>query len=376
MHLAAATLALLLLPSVDSVSMQPFPRLKAREENAAKMRSDVYAERQQQPSRLNRASDPRHAWPWPNLPFMIMTLARAKVTCKIDESVCGVAGRVPATLEYQCVDTGAALDSCGGCTTPHPFYEPYRATSKGVACRQLPGVVDARCQDSRCVVSRCREGLEPNADRTECVPVFRAGEEGLFATAVSSVLRSADHATAEAELLLAAPPAGVHEFNGAPDALIKEMVSALASAVLRLKNATTTARADGDLSSDGDKSPFALMVNAIVQATIDLVASTNASTALSSITALVNANAALATALTLTGSSSSSISTPARTQEQEQEVNEILTLLDTVGVASLALRNTPNLESTLKSILPFQFGVAILADLLGTLRSTAGSLRT
>ncbi|KAG5645688.1 hypothetical protein DXG03_005526 [Asterophora parasitica] len=100
----------------------------------------------------------------------ITTLAQAKVNCKIYESVCGIIGR-ENTQDYECVDTSSALDSCGGCITPHPFYEPYRVSSKGVDCGLLPGVIGARCQNSQCVISRCKKGLEPSADGTECVPV-------------------------------------------------------------------------------------------------------------------------------------------------------------------------------------------------------------
>lgn len=98
----------------------------------------------------------------------ITTLVQAKHTCNIYESVCGIPGRED-TLDFECVDTRETLDSCGGCLAPHPFYESYPTTVRGVECGRLPGVISASCSNSRCVVSHCREGLQPSADKTVCV---------------------------------------------------------------------------------------------------------------------------------------------------------------------------------------------------------------
>ncbi|KAF9465897.1 hypothetical protein BDZ94DRAFT_1306630 [Collybia nuda] len=98
----------------------------------------------------------------------ISTLVQAKLTCKRNESVCGIAGR-EGTLDFECVDTRVALDSCGGCITPHPFHEPYRSTVTGTECGRLPGVVSSGCENSQCVISRCRDGQEPSVDKSSCV---------------------------------------------------------------------------------------------------------------------------------------------------------------------------------------------------------------
>ncbi|RDB26728.1 Protein priA [Hypsizygus marmoreus] len=100
----------------------------------------------------------------------VASLAQAKATCKPTESVCGIAGR-ENTFDFECVDTSSTLDSCGGCITPHPFYEPYRSAIKGVECGRLAGIISVGCSDSRCVVSGCRDGHEPSFDKRTCVPI-------------------------------------------------------------------------------------------------------------------------------------------------------------------------------------------------------------
>ncbi|KAG6876913.1 hypothetical protein C0993_012128 [Termitomyces sp. T159_Od127] len=102
-----------------------------------------------------------------NLP--IITLPQAKQTCKINESVCGIAGREDDSRAFECIDTQTSLDHCGGCVIPHPFYEPDRVASKGVECGRLPHVISAQCIESTCVVSKCMEGFELSLDKTQCV---------------------------------------------------------------------------------------------------------------------------------------------------------------------------------------------------------------
>ncbi|KAG5637302.1 hypothetical protein H0H81_005045 [Sphagnurus paluster] len=97
----------------------------------------------------------------------ITTLAQAKATCKPKQSVCGIAGRED-TFDFECIDTSTTLDSCGGCITPHPFYEPHRKSPAGIDCGRLPGVLTATCEESYCVVTQCRAGQQPSSDNTHC----------------------------------------------------------------------------------------------------------------------------------------------------------------------------------------------------------------
>ncbi|KAG5637303.1 hypothetical protein H0H81_005046 [Sphagnurus paluster] len=102
----------------------------------------------------------------------VTNLIQAKLSCNINESVCGIPGRED-TQEYECVDTSVALESCGGCMIPHPFYEPHRVTSTAVDCGRLPGVLSASCHNSQCIISRCKKGLQLSSNNTECVPVSK-----------------------------------------------------------------------------------------------------------------------------------------------------------------------------------------------------------
>ncbi|KAG5337012.1 hypothetical protein C0989_011201 [Termitomyces sp. Mn162] len=42
----------------------------------------------------------------------IITLAQAKQTCKVSESVCGVPGREDEVLAFECINTRTSLDNC------------------------------------------------------------------------------------------------------------------------------------------------------------------------------------------------------------------------------------------------------------------------
>ncbi|RDB26726.1 hypothetical protein Hypma_005394 [Hypsizygus marmoreus] len=98
----------------------------------------------------------------------VTTLEQAQAFCKPHESVCGIPDR-EQIYDFECVDTSIALDSCGACFTPHRFPGTDHPMVKGKECGKLPGVVTASCSNSRCLISQCREGLEPNSDRSECV---------------------------------------------------------------------------------------------------------------------------------------------------------------------------------------------------------------
>ncbi|KAG6837410.1 hypothetical protein H0H93_010028 [Arthromyces matolae] len=103
-----------------------------------------------------------------NLPKQaVTTLFGAQQVCK-SKTVCGLAGR-EGTKEFECVDTQSTLDSCGGCTVAHPFQDNDKSPATGVDCSRLPGAVNARCSESKCVVTKCRKGLQPSFDGTACV---------------------------------------------------------------------------------------------------------------------------------------------------------------------------------------------------------------
>ncbi|KAH8915625.1 hypothetical protein BT69DRAFT_1286504 [Atractiella rhizophila] len=49
---------------------------------------------------------------------------------------------------FECLDPATELNSCGGCIG-----------QGGVDCEALPGVASVSCQQSQCVVSRCKSGF-------------------------------------------------------------------------------------------------------------------------------------------------------------------------------------------------------------------------
>ncbi|KAF8066765.1 hypothetical protein FPV67DRAFT_1768210 [Lyophyllum atratum] len=360
---AVSSLAALLLPCVAAV--KPFPRFKATEN--AKSRA-----------KANSATSQRRS-------LRFTALARAKVSCEINESICGVVGH-ENTEEYQCLDTSTNVESCGGCITPHPFYEPYRATSVGVQCTRLPGVITAQCRESRCVVSQCSKGFQPSPDKTRCVAIPSTTER-LLVNTVLSFLRftGGKRQTGITELPPVLPPPGVDPSS------IKEKVSALANSTLQLKAAATNILGDPSnvtsLATPPGGIPMApnsTLIDPIVQALISLVASSNASTAVSSIASLVTSNAAVAN--TLSALPSPPIPNIPNTLPSPPTANilntlpspptgpeTLLSLLDVVGKAGLDLKNTPDLENKLNSEVPFGL-VMVLADLVGVLNVPGSKL--
>ncbi|KAG6911025.1 hypothetical protein DXG01_005441 [Tephrocybe rancida] len=215
----------------------------------------------------------------------ISTLAQAKVTRNITESVCGVAGRENDPQHaFQCIDTESSLENCGGCATPHPFYEPRRVTLEGVECGRLPGVVLAQCKQSQCVVSRYKTGLVLNSEKTKCVALAEP-------PAVNGGVRMVLHLNHKRE---------VGEIAEAPDATeavdgdIKDEILVLEATVAKLQQeaagallAPVTGRKAGDhVTLTGGARPWALSL-----------LPARAMIALDSVNAIVITNAELTTAL-------------------------------------------------------------------------------
>ncbi|KAK0444221.1 uncharacterized protein EV420DRAFT_1007803 [Desarmillaria tabescens] len=109
-------------------------------------------------SAVPRSHKRRHA--------QITTLTEAQATCQTGETVCGVPNP-KGKYDYECVPTACALDSCGGCTFPHPFGSAQ--SSQGVDCNTIPFLVTGLCRAGRCVVHKCRQGFQPSTDQTRCV---------------------------------------------------------------------------------------------------------------------------------------------------------------------------------------------------------------
>ncbi|KAF9042938.1 hypothetical protein BJ165DRAFT_1603181 [Panaeolus papilionaceus] len=97
-----------------------------------------------------------------------INLVQAHRTCKPHESVCGVPGRED-TLQFECLDTKSTAASCGGCVTPHPFFDNEASTQgRGVDCTAISHVQHVGCVDRRCVVHSCQPGWIPNSSGKGC----------------------------------------------------------------------------------------------------------------------------------------------------------------------------------------------------------------
>jgi hypothetical protein len=84
--------------------------------------------------------------------------------CPTSQSACRVSGGSGWDGAFECVDTSANIESCGGCV----------AEGRGQDCTAIEGASDVACIASRCVVSACRRGWT-SADGA-CVPDSNAAK--------------------------------------------------------------------------------------------------------------------------------------------------------------------------------------------------------
>ncbi|KAF8154580.1 hypothetical protein B0H34DRAFT_529480 [Crassisporium funariophilum] len=135
--------------------------------------------------------------PWIARSGPIVTIAQAKAVCKPHQTVCGVPERGD-TLAFECVDVNVTKNSCGGCMTPHPFFEADPVPhSSGHDCSHIANAKKSECSKQRCVVHDCKDGWVPNLDRDQCVPdpkaslklkkVQRRSDSKINATAIADV---------------------------------------------------------------------------------------------------------------------------------------------------------------------------------------------
>ncbi|GBE84405.1 hypothetical protein SCP_0603840 [Sparassis crispa] len=99
----------------------------------------------------------------------VLTLAKAQLTCKQNETVCGVYGG--SSRAFECLDVNTHVESCGGCAVPPPFL-PYDA-STGSDCTAIAGAESVSCVAGQCAVINCREGWEPSMAGEECIKIPR-----------------------------------------------------------------------------------------------------------------------------------------------------------------------------------------------------------
>jgi hypothetical protein len=65
------------------------------------------------------------------------------------------------TGDYECLDTTAELESCGGCV----------ALGRGQDCTQIEGAWNVACEQGTCKVYTCEGGYRLYAETNTCVPL-------------------------------------------------------------------------------------------------------------------------------------------------------------------------------------------------------------
>jgi hypothetical protein len=77
--------------------------------------------------------------------------------CPTDLDACPIPGLTSS--DYECVDTKADLESCGGCTS----------TGDGKDCSALEGVWNVGCEKGACIIYTCAAGYRRAHDGKSCI---------------------------------------------------------------------------------------------------------------------------------------------------------------------------------------------------------------
>ncbi|KAJ7054096.1 hypothetical protein C8F01DRAFT_1163896 [Mycena amicta] len=121
----------------------------------------------------------------------ITTLHHARAHCgSRDAAVCGVANP-KHEYDFECVDIRSDFDSCGGCVIQHPFPSLESKSARGQECAAIRNARSVSCQNSKCVVQKCRRGYKINANGNGCELKQGKAPRGLL----DSVLGSAPTST-------------------------------------------------------------------------------------------------------------------------------------------------------------------------------------
>ncbi|KDR79188.1 hypothetical protein GALMADRAFT_137075 [Galerina marginata CBS 339.88] len=242
----------------------------------------------------------------------IATLSQAQASCKPYETVCGIPGRESA-LAFECINTRSTKDSCGGCMTPHPFFEtePIRHSS-GKDCTTISQARRVTCSEERCLIHTCTNGWTPSSDKSTCTPIPGSSSK------MRRVVKRSDLLNLDAIV-------------GADlDSDLVSQVVAIVHLVLGLADAPIQLGSPGS-GSDADIP--------IVDAALDLLAGVNASTA-ALITSLTNPASLLVSVDGLLNKTTLLLSTLTGCScHQYTGLSDTLKSVDNLLAATLALRN-------------------------------------
>ncbi|KAI0932211.1 hypothetical protein AcV5_004505 [Taiwanofungus camphoratus] len=85
--------------------------------------------------------------------------SRAAPLCPNSLMACPLPGLSGVVGDYECVDTYADLESCGGCAS----------TGAGQDCTAIEGVWNVGCNQGRCAIYTCAQGYKQSADGQLCI---------------------------------------------------------------------------------------------------------------------------------------------------------------------------------------------------------------
>lgn len=148
--------------------------------------------------------------------------------------------------------------------TPHPFFESHRSTAKGIDCGRLPGVLGARCSNSKCIVSQCVGSWKFSHDNSECVNASFVPELAINPGAGSLRMRR--------ERRRDEPLASTDASVVVNSALLPQL-TALVNHVLDLDRASSDVRASSQGSGSSPSIDHAHLINAVNEATSDILKS-------------------------------------------------------------------------------------------------------
>jgi hypothetical protein len=95
-------------------------------------------------------------------------LDRSRYACRLPLTACPVShflardGSSVAGAGFECLDTRANIESCGGCVTP------FRGNKAGQDCTAIANADGVTCAAGTCIVESCVAGFKPSADASAC----------------------------------------------------------------------------------------------------------------------------------------------------------------------------------------------------------------
>ncbi|CED84065.1 hypothetical protein [Phaffia rhodozyma] len=89
--------------------------------------------------------------------------ARSRNACPGTMTACPIK-TLSGSAGFECIDTKANLESCGGCVSPFP------GDATGQDCTTIANAYNVECENAKCVIKECARGFVINSEGSACVP--------------------------------------------------------------------------------------------------------------------------------------------------------------------------------------------------------------